>query len=197
MTIPVTVTHQKLIGKVESIQEVEGNYGTQVQVVVAPANPEAVTNRLFWFKPSDKGNSKWMKFVNAFNSARAAAVQGSVPVQSVDELVNAWVEIEELPRSGVVQGEQRDWTEPVISHYFATEEGARNTWAAQNNVEAPPEVPATPATPPDVPASTVPPPIAATLKNMLAKSGKPLPVFYATEVASWGYTLEQVAEAVK
>ena len=193
--IPVTVTHQKLIGKIDTIQEVEGNYGTQVQVTVAPADPQAVTNRLFWFKPSAQGNSKWMKFVNTFNSARSSAVQGSVPVQKVDELISAWVEIEEIPRSGVVNGEQRDWSEPVVSRYFATEEGARNTWAAENNVttEAPPEVPAAPATPP----VAIPAQIAATLKGMLAKSGKPLPVFYETEVANWGYTLEQVADAVK
>ena len=199
MSISLIPEYPKSFGRVESMEQVEGDFGEQVRIVVVPSDPRAVTNYQ-WFTPYDKKPSgRLMKFVSSFSRARIEAIKGP-EVKDSDEVVGSYIAyelhiVEMTLRDGRVVN-PRQW---LVTNYFTSEEDCRNAWAAYKGVEvtvatdAPPEVPAAPAVPP----VAIPAQIAATLKAMLAKSGKPLPVFYDTEVKSWGYTLEQVMLAVQ
>ena len=115
MNIPVkpepVVTH----GKIVSIELVEGEYGEQVEVQVERIPPSEFMWRQ-WFTPSSRSNSKWMRFVQSFNKARGS------DIESVEEMIGAYVKIVELERSGEIRGEFREWTEPIVEKVYESEE---------------------------------------------------------------------------
>jgi hypothetical protein len=187
--IPVVATPQEVIGKVDSVELVQGNFGEQVKIVITPSNPEATNVRMFFFKPSDNQSSKWMKFVASFNKANGSAIK------VVEEMVGVYVRIEEVKKSGKVQNEDREWTEPVVREVFASADAALSAWGlnrASANVNSEPvEV---------APIAQIPDAVAGILKQKWVEvSGKNQGVpaeivneIFWNEVKGWGFDRQSV-----
>ena len=194
-SIPFVPEPTETIGKITGVTLADGQFGKQIQVSILPVNPEATNERLFWFKVSSKSNSKWMNFVTSFNAALLNLDSKRHPAINENDMVNTWVRIVELEKSGVVNGEQRKWTEPSITEAYATQEAALAVWQTKQPVAEEPS----PETPPEAkpePLLPVNPAVVPILKNQWTASGQDPDKFWAL-VSSWGYTKEQVLEAVK
>ncbi len=196
-SIPFVPEPTETIGKITGVTLADGQFGKQIQVSILPVNPEAVNERLFWFKVSSKSNSKWMNFVTSFNAALLNLDSKRHPAISENDMVNTWVRIVELEKSGVVNGEQRKWTEPSIAEAYATQEAALAIWQVKQPVaeESTPETP-TPEAKPEPPFMPVNPAVIPILQKSWVASGQNPDAFWEL-VKSWGYTKEQVLEAVK
>ena len=196
--IPFVSEPTETIGKITGVTLTDGTYGKQIQVSILPVNPEATNERLFWFKVSSKSNSKWMNFVASFNTALLTLDSARHPAINENDMVDTWVRIVELEKSGTVNGEQRKWTEPSVAEAYATQEAVLAVWQAKQLVagEPLPETSAQPEAKPEPPFTPVNPAVIPILKNQWTASGQDPDKFWAL-VSSWGYTKEQVLEAVK
>ena len=148
--IPVKAEPAQVIGQITKVEEAEGSFGPQVRINLLPADPSAVNERIFFFKISTRGNSKWIKFVDSFNKALAKVVQGASEIADVNEMVSTWVRIAEIPRSGVINGEQRDWVDPEVSEVYTSQENAVKAWETgfKKVTEGLPPAPTAPSAPP-------------------------------------------------
>jgi len=114
MQIPVKPEPVVVYGQISAVELVEGEYGEQVEVRLDPIPAEEFQRR-WWFKPSSRASSKWMKFVTSFNKARGE------DIENAEELVGQFVKIEEIEKSGNIRGEDRTWTEPVVTKVYPNE----------------------------------------------------------------------------
>ena len=205
--IPVVGQKPKAFGKIESVALVESEYGVvidgkkqQIEILLHPADPGATTMRKWWFKPSDRANSKWIGFVESFNTARKKVVPDTKSIKDEQEMVGSFVRIEETTKSGVIQGEQKEWNIQEVVEYYPTEADCVNAWRdAQPKTAEPEAIPwdnPTPAAPATPTATAIPAPIVAVLKAQWATAGGDVEKFW-TSVSSWGYAKDAVLAAVK
>uniref|UniRef100_A0A6M3K9S2 Uncharacterized protein n=1 Tax=viral metagenome TaxID=1070528 RepID=A0A6M3K9S2_9ZZZZ len=104
--IPVKPEPAKTVGQIMPMEKVEGDYGEQVQLSLKTM---AGTSRIWFMKPSGRANSKWQRFVKSFDDCA-----GDI------EAVGAFVEISEIDKTAVINGEERTWAEPVVTKYFGS-----------------------------------------------------------------------------
>ena len=205
MAIFVVPTFPKFIGRIETVEEVPGEYGQQNKITLQPANPAATNMSTLFFPNTESKNGKWMKFLDSLYAARTKVVEGSVPATTVDELlsilIGAWIEVEDRV-GGVVRSTGKEWTLKIVSRFFATEEEAMNVWRAEHPSAEPvvpetpmPEVsaaPAVPQVPVVLPAITYSPNVIEWIKGEYEKAGKPPISVFAEMRKNLGFSLEQL-----
>ena len=188
MSIPVKAEPIEYLGRIETIEEIEGTYGEQIRVNLKPCNPDAINFKPFFFPKSASSRGKWMKFVVSFDKANKKEIA------SADEMIGRWVRIQEVLRSGEVQGEAREWVEPLVAEVYPDEAIAMTAWQAKQHslIEKVTPVPFDEPKPTIVP---VPEAIAVVLKSMLAgEKGDKEKLWEKAQ--SMGFTKMQVFAAV-
>ncbi len=205
-SIPFVPEPNETIGKITGITTVTSQYEQdgkmvtveKIQLSILPANPEAANERLllFPYKQNLPASSKWMRFLASFSTALLALTPHAHPVASESDMIGTWVRIAEEERPAFRAG-QKPWTQPLVIEIYATPEAALIYWQSKQSVveEPSPETPA-PEAKPEPPMMPVNPAVVPILKNQWTASGQDPDKFWAL-VSSWGYTKEQVLEAVK
>ncbi len=195
MAIPVKAEPAQVFGQISNAEEVQGQFGEQVRINLLPADPSAVNERVFFFKISTRANSKWIKFVDSFNKALAKAIQGAGEIADVNEIVGTWVKVIEVPRSGIVNGEQRDWTDPEVAEVYTSKENCVTAWETRvSSVKS--TLPPAPTEPPATAAPAIPDALIPILKkNWTDVKGNE--AAYLAITSSFGFPKEALLAAVK
>ncbi len=202
--IPVTPSDPKIFGKITGVEYRDNEFGVlvdgvkkKVYVSVQPIDPNATTMRELPFKPSTVRKSKWMIFVMSFNTIRKEALKSGSDIKNESEMVNTYVCIEEVGKSGEIEGALKEWTVPTVIDYYTTEVDCINAWReSQPKVTEPEAVPwenPIPATPTVLPtnatpltAKTIPGDVAKVLAEKWLESGKDPEKFFDV-IKGWGY----------
>ena len=192
MGISVEATGLEVIGKIKEIGLVDGKFGSQIQVTMQPADPNAANMRMWWFpnKPPFRANSKWIKFIKSFDLCVSRNTGKAYAIKDSDEMLGHWVTIEDVQRSGIVQGEPREWTEPVVKEVFENEAAAMAAWS--KNAPAP----VAQTEPAPAPRATIEPAVVAVLKSQWDTANHDEALFWPM-VQGWGYSKELVMASVK
>ncbi len=186
---PVKARPPKVFGQLTAAEEIEGNFGQQIRVTLKQANPDATTDRLFFFPYSDDPKSKWIKFVESLTRFIG-------DINSSDEMLLHWVEITEMqgaPFKGQ-DGEMHNITLPTITATFESEQECRQAWSKYQADRG-----ATPVSGSEAPKASAPidPTVIPMLKQMYVGTGKNDEAFLQA-VKTFGFTdTEAVLRAVK
>ena len=131
-SIPFETKDAEVIGQIKGLETVPGQFGEQIQITVTPVNPNATNVRLWWFALSDRKSSKWGRFLASFNEARIKANPSAGAAKRVEDLLDVYVRVAEVPRAAKVRGEDREWREQVVREVYLTQDYAFIAWQTAN-----------------------------------------------------------------
>ncbi len=199
--IPFETKDSEVIGQIKGIETVPGQFGEQIQITLTPVDPNATNVRLWWFGVSDKKSSKWGRFLASFNESRIKANPSAGAAKKVEDMLDIYVRIAEIPRAAKIRGEDREWREQVVREVYLTQDHALTAWQTANPQT---ETTAEEVTPTPV-VSVVPDAVKTVIQQKwneisAANSGLPQPVveeLFWESVKSWGFDRAAVFASLK
>ena len=196
MAIPVKSQPALVFGQITRIEEVQSDWGDKVYVYIAPADPNATSERVLRMKNSGSGQSPLQKFFKSFNRALVHLISGSSPIASEQQCINAYVQVRIEPQEAVRDGNYIEWNENYVDELYETKEALDAAWKSHVETMTAGVRKATPPPPEYATPELLPDSIVKALKAAWDSSGKNPDKLWAS-VQGWGFTREQVLAAVQ